>query len=171
MAGLERPTSSSSGAARSAAGPRPSSPRRVSSGSSSSNAGWSGGVPAVAPRGSSGRRAARRPRSLSVAGRSTSIAASRVRYGTDSGFRELGYLIIAVTARDEREGRARVAMQQAEGLPVGWLAAFDRLSGDPELAQEARDEGPVRNLVTQGRMGADAGAGADRLTILRNGRR
>ena len=37
------------------------------------------------------------------------------RYGTDSGFRELGYLIIAITARDEREGRARVAMQQAEG--------------------------------------------------------
>jgi sarcosine oxidase subunit beta len=43
-------------------------------------------------------------------------------YGTDSGFRELGYLIVAITARDEREGRARVAMQQAEGLAVRWLS-------------------------------------------------
>ena len=35
-------------------------------------------------------------------------------YGTDSGFRELGYLILAVTEEDERAGRERVAMQQAE---------------------------------------------------------
>ena len=33
--------------------------------------------------------------------------------GTDSGFRELGYLILAVTDEDERSGRERVAMQQA----------------------------------------------------------
>ncbi len=39
-------------------------------------------------------------------------------YGTDSGFRELGYLILAVTDEDERAGRERVAMQQAEGLDV-----------------------------------------------------
>src|ERR1700675_3303039 len=44
-------------------------------------------------------------------------------YGTDSGFRELGYLILAVTEDDERAGRERVAMQQAEGLPVVWLEA------------------------------------------------
>jgi sarcosine oxidase, subunit beta len=44
-------------------------------------------------------------------------------YGTDSGFRELGYLILAVTEDDERAGRVRVAMQQAEGLPVVWLEA------------------------------------------------
>ncbi|HEX5949805.1 MAG TPA: FAD-dependent oxidoreductase, partial [Actinomycetota bacterium] len=31
-------------------------------------------------------------------------------FGTDSGFRELGYLILAVTRRDERDGRARIAM-------------------------------------------------------------
>ena len=37
-------------------------------------------------------------------------------YGTDSGFRELGYLILAVTEDDERAGRERVAMQQAAGL-------------------------------------------------------
>ncbi|MGH2525421.1 MAG: FAD-dependent oxidoreductase, partial [Actinomycetota bacterium] len=32
--------------------------------------------------------------------------------GTDSGFRELGYLLLAVTSRDERERRERVAMQR-----------------------------------------------------------
>ena len=37
-------------------------------------------------------------------------------YGTDSGFRELGYLILAVTDDDERAGRDRLAMQQANGL-------------------------------------------------------
>ncbi len=46
-------------------------------------------------------------------------------YGTDSGFRELGYLILAVTEDDERAGRERVAMQQAQGLPVTWLEPAD----------------------------------------------
>jgi sarcosine oxidase subunit beta len=41
--------------------------------------------------------------------------------GTDSGFRELGYLILAVTEEDERSGRERLAMQQREGLAVEWL--------------------------------------------------
>jgi glycine/D-amino acid oxidase-like deaminating enzyme len=44
-------------------------------------------------------------------------------YGTDSGFRELGYLILAVTEEDERAGRERVAMQRANGLDVTWLDA------------------------------------------------
>ena len=44
-------------------------------------------------------------------------------YGTDSGFRELGYLILAVTEDDERAGRERVAMQRANGLDVVWLDA------------------------------------------------
>jgi len=39
-------------------------------------------------------------------------------YGTDSGFRELGYLILALTEDDEKAGRERVAMQRAEGLDV-----------------------------------------------------
>src|SRR5919197_5409231 len=42
-------------------------------------------------------------------------------FGIDSGFRQLGYLILAVTDDDVREGRARVAMQHAEGLAVRWL--------------------------------------------------
>ena len=44
-------------------------------------------------------------------------------YGTDSGFRELGYLILAVTEEDERAGRERVAMQRLNGLDVTWLGA------------------------------------------------
>jgi sarcosine oxidase subunit beta len=46
-------------------------------------------------------------------------------YGTDSGFRELGYLILAVTEDDERAGRERVAMQRANGLDVAWLDAHE----------------------------------------------
>jgi sarcosine oxidase subunit beta len=45
--------------------------------------------------------------------------------GTDSGFRELGYLILAVTEEDERAGRERVEMQRREGLDVGWLTAAE----------------------------------------------
>ena len=70
---------------------------------------------APAPPGSSGPRAGRRRPSRSAAGRSTSTARQAERYGTDSGFRELGYLILAVTEDDERAGRERVAMQQARG--------------------------------------------------------
>jgi sarcosine oxidase subunit beta len=44
-------------------------------------------------------------------------------YGTDSGFRELGYLILAVTPDEERAGRERVEMQGAIGLPSRWLDA------------------------------------------------
>ena len=46
-------------------------------------------------------------------------------YGTDSGFRELGYLILAVTDDDERAGRERLAMQQANGLDAVWLDAAE----------------------------------------------
>ena len=46
-------------------------------------------------------------------------------YGTDSGFRRHGYLILAVTEEDERPGRERVAMQQANGLDVTWLDAAE----------------------------------------------
>ena len=44
-------------------------------------------------------------------------------YHTNSGFREMGYLILAVTDDDERAGRERVEMQRALGLEVRWLEA------------------------------------------------
>ena len=54
--------------------------------------------------------------------------------GSDSGFREQGYLILAVTADDERAGRERVAMQRAEGLDVRWLTAAEASDLIPTLA-------------------------------------
>ncbi len=65
----------------------------------------------------------------------------QARYGTDSGFRELGYLIIAITARDEREGRARVAMQRAEGLGVRWLSAAEACAANPTLSPDGHRGG------------------------------
>src|SRR5712691_2654471 len=53
--------------------------------------------------------------------------------GTDSGFRELGYLILAVTQEDERAGRERVATQQAAGLDVRWLTASEAAARIPTL--------------------------------------
>ena len=44
-------------------------------------------------------------------------------YGTDSGFRRLGYLLLAITEDDEHTGRERVEMQRALGLDVEWLDA------------------------------------------------
>ena len=54
--------------------------------------------------------------------------------GTDSGFRELGYLILAVTDEDERAARERMTMQHAEGLPVRWLSASEAHDAIPTLA-------------------------------------
>ncbi|MFB3738595.1 MAG: NAD(P)/FAD-dependent oxidoreductase [Candidatus Velamenicoccus archaeovorus] len=65
----------------------------------------------------------------------------RERFGTDSGFRELGYLILAVTARDEREGRERVAMQRAAGLDVRWVSADEAVALNPTLAAEGHRGG------------------------------
>jgi glycine/D-amino acid oxidase-like deaminating enzyme len=44
-------------------------------------------------------------------------------YGTDSGFRRLGYLLLAVTEADERAAQDRIAMQRTHGVPVEWLDA------------------------------------------------
>ena len=62
-------------------------------------------------------------------------------YGTDSGFRELGYLILAVTDEDERAGRERVAMQQAQGLPVRWLGAAEAATTAVTLAPDGHRGG------------------------------
>ena len=62
-------------------------------------------------------------------------------HGTDSGFRELGYLILAVTDEDVRAGRERVAMQQAEGLPVRWLDAAEAAATAVTLSPEGHRGG------------------------------
>ena len=56
------------------------------------------------------------------------------RYGTDSGFRELGYVILALTGADERAARDRVAMQRAAGLDVRWADADNVRVLDPTIA-------------------------------------
>jgi sarcosine oxidase subunit beta len=61
--------------------------------------------------------------------------------GTDSGFRELGYLILAVTEDDERAGRERVEMQRREGLDVAWLTADEARALIPTLAPDGHRGG------------------------------
>ena len=63
------------------------------------------------------------------------------RLGTDSGFRELGYLILAVTKADERAGRERVAMQREAGLDVRWLDAAEANALNPTLSPEGHRGG------------------------------
>ena len=57
-----------------------------------------------------------------------------VEIGTDSGFREVGYLILAITDEDERAGRERVEMQRREGLAVRWLSADEATLLIPTLS-------------------------------------
>jgi len=59
----------------------------------------------------------------------------RERYGTDSGFRELGYVIMAGSAAEERAARERVAMQQATGLDVRWEDAEGLRRRNPTLGE------------------------------------
>jgi glycine/D-amino acid oxidase-like deaminating enzyme len=68
--------------------------------------------------------------------------------GTDSGFRELGYLILAVTEDDERAGRERVAMQQREGLDVRWISADEAATLVPTLSRDGHRGGSF--LATDG---------------------
>ncbi|MGK2850683.1 MAG: NAD(P)/FAD-dependent oxidoreductase [Candidatus Limnocylindrales bacterium] len=66
-------------------------------------------------------------------------------YGTDSGFRELGYLILAITEDDERAGRERIAMQHAKGLSdVGWLEATEAATLARTLATDGHRGGSYR---------------------------
>jgi sarcosine oxidase subunit beta len=61
----------------------------------------------------------------------------RGRLGSDSGFRELGYLILALTEEDVRAGRERVAMQQRAGADVRWLEPREAVGFDPCLELES----------------------------------
>ena len=57
----------------------------------------------------------------------------RERIGTDSGFRELGYLLLAMNDRDVAEGKARVAMQNSIGVPSAWLTPQQAVEHNPNL--------------------------------------
>ncbi len=57
--------------------------------------------------------------------------------GVDSGFRELGYLIVALDAEEAAAGRERVAAQRALGLPARWLEPPEVAAVSPVVAPEA----------------------------------
>jgi glycine/D-amino acid oxidase-like deaminating enzyme len=59
------------------------------------------------------------------------------RFGTDSGFRELGYVILATSLRDERDAHARIAMQRDTGLDVRWVDADEIRSLNPTMGPDA----------------------------------
>jgi sarcosine oxidase subunit beta len=61
--------------------------------------------------------------------------------GTDSGFRELGYLILSVTGKDEREATERVAMQRDAGLDVRMVDADEACRLNPTLADQGHRGG------------------------------
>ena len=62
----------------------------------------------------------------------------RERYGTDSGFRELGYLILATDEVQETEALARVEMQREAGLAdVRWVDAAEAARLNPTLDPSA----------------------------------
>jgi len=87
--------------------------------------------------------------------------------GVDSGFRELGYLILAVTEEDERLGRERVAMQQAEGLAVRLLAADEAAALIPTLAPSGHRGGS--HLGTDGHIDPPRNVRAYSLAMQRAG--
>src|SRR6202521_6088183 len=60
--------------------------------------------------------------------------AQQDRLGTDSGFRELGYLILATGPGDVTVGRERVAMQKRAGVDVRWLEPDEATRIDEWLA-------------------------------------
>ena len=67
-------------------------------------------------------------------------------YGSDSGFREQGYLILAVSEEDERAGRARVEMQRGAGLTdVRWLEPGEAVATAPTLAPGTHRGGSYRD--------------------------
>ena len=57
----------------------------------------------------------------------------RQRYGTDSGFRELGYLILATDDTQEREAVERVQMQREVGLEVRYIDVEEAAALNPTL--------------------------------------
>jgi glycine/D-amino acid oxidase-like deaminating enzyme len=60
----------------------------------------------------------------------------RERYGTDSGFVGRGYVILAVTAADERAAHDRIAMQRDAGLDARWVGAREVRGLIPAMAKD-----------------------------------
>ncbi|MBN1528784.1 MAG: FAD-binding oxidoreductase [Thermoleophilaceae bacterium] len=56
--------------------------------------------------------------------------------GTDSGFRRLGYLLVARTDAEAAEARDRIAMQQGEGLDVRWVDPDEAVRLNPTLSPD-----------------------------------
>ena len=57
--------------------------------------------------------------------------------GADSGFRELGYLILATSDDDVRAGRQRVEMQRRAGVDARWVEPDEAVRLNPCLALDA----------------------------------
>jgi len=57
-------------------------------------------------------------------------------FGFDSGFRELGYMLLAATEQDVADARRRVEMQRAENLDVRWLTPTEAVEVAPTLGLE-----------------------------------
>lgn len=55
-------------------------------------------------------------------------------FGTDSGFRPLGYLLLALDEAEAQAARERVAMQRDLGLDVTWLDPAQARAASPTLA-------------------------------------
>jgi sarcosine oxidase subunit beta len=91
----------------------------------------------------------------------------QARYGTDSGFRELGYLLLAVTEDEERTGRERVAMQRAEGLDVRWLGPAEAADIAGTLARDGHRGGSY--LATDGAISPPRNVRAYSLAMQRAG--
>jgi sarcosine oxidase subunit beta len=59
----------------------------------------------------------------------------RERFGVDSGFRELGYVILAATRAEEKAAHERIAMQRETGLDVRWVDPDELRSLNPTMAE------------------------------------
>ncbi|HXF35804.1 MAG TPA: FAD-binding oxidoreductase [Actinomycetota bacterium] len=68
--------------------------------------------------------------------------------GTDSGFRQVGYLILAVRHRDVDHARARMRLQRDAGIDVRWVDPAEARALCPILAPEGHRGGTY--LATDG---------------------
>lgn len=93
--------------------------------------------------------------------------AQQARYGTDSGFRELGYIVLALTEEDERAGRDRVVMHNANGLASRWLTAADAAEVAVTLARSGHRGGTY--IATDGHIDPPRNVRAYSLAMQRTG--